>query len=113
MVAEVIQMKRRQSKKKTKKKRKKPQVSQKAMTYDQANARIHSMHDQLSEIFSNYIVVGLRKPPDEEVQADNMTEKMMYYMHGTPELVGGMAALAAENLAQKAIMQQQRNSKEE
>ena len=93
-------------KKKKKPRKKNKDISPRALSNPQAQERLKALHPDLLKIFSNYIVIGLRRLPEEESQKVGMEEKSMYFAHGDMRLACGLAQLAAEDLAEKAALSQ-------
>ena len=65
----------------------------------EVDKRLSEMAPILKQLFSQYIIVGLRRLPAEEAVARGYEEVPMYRLFGDLPVVGGMAMDAARGLA--------------
>jgi len=73
-------------------KRKKRKVAgTQPMTHKEAHDAVNRQTAALTRIFDTYVVIGMRRRPDDEPRPNGLDEALMYFKNGAMTVVGGMA----------------------
>lgn len=80
----------------TKKKKKK------TLNFEQLNALMEQDQKRMKEHFNAYIVIGLRKIPEEDREKHKGSEEVpFWYFYGSPSIAGGLSDWASSDIKRK------------